>query len=419
NAILAKKPDGAIIRRDRMEAFSRQFVIVKRALDAGLVCWCVAPMRAESRLIGIIYLGSRRDDAFSERDLELVRQVAGIVAQSVENALAHDAVQREKNNLQLLLEISRILVPRLDTKKLFAEIANCVRRVMNPEYAQLALYDEDVGGIRIHRLDFPAGSKVGEPLNYSSEVSFGEEHGKFLTVAELKPIAAESRKRLLEEGFLTICSFPLISASGGLGTLEVASRKENAFTAAETELMKRVTSQIATAIDNARAYEEVASLKDKLAKEKIYLEQEIREVFNFEQIVGRSHAVSQVLDQVKTVATSDASVLILGETGTGKELVARALHRLSPRAKANFVKLNCAAIPTGLLESELFGHEKGAFTGAVSQKVGRLELADKGTLFLDEVGEIPLELQPKLLRVLQDQEFERLGGNRTIKVNVR
>lgn len=421
NTILAKKPEGAVIRRESMEAFSRQFVIVKRALDAGLVCWCVAPMRVDRRLIGIIYLGSRRDDAFNEKDLELVRQVAGIVAQSVENALAHDAVQQEKNNLQLLLEISRILVPRLDMKKLFAEIANCVRRVMNPEYAHLALYGRDVNAVHIHRLDFPTGTNhsAEDAPNYRSRISFDGEHGKFLSAAELKPIAAESRKWLLEQGFLTIYSFPLISASGGLGTLDVASRKENAFTAAETDLIKRVGSQTATVIENARAYEEVASLKDKLAKEKVYLEQEIREVFNFEHIVGRSRAVSEVLDQVKTVAPSDASVLILGETGTGKELVARALHKLSPRANANFIKLNCAAIPTGLLESELFGHEKGAFTGAVSQKVGRLELADKGTLFLDEVGEIPLELQPKLLRALQDQEFERLGGNRTIKVNVR
>jgi formate hydrogenlyase transcriptional activator len=158
---------------------------------------------------------------------------------------------------------------------------------------------------------------------------------------------------------------------------------------------------------------------DKLATEKLYLEDEIRSEPNFEEIVGESAALKQVLNQARIVAPSDATVLILGETGTGKELVARAIHRMSSRKNGNFIKLNCAAIPTGLLESELFGHEKGAFTGAISQKIGRLELADKGTLFLDEVGEIPSEIQPKLLRVLQDQEFERLGSTRTIKVDIR
>jgi len=176
---------------------------------------------------------------------------------------------------------------------------------------------------------------------------------------------------------------------------------------------------VAVAVDNAHAYQEIAGLKEKLSKEKLYLEEEIRAQHNFGEVIGDSPPLRHVLKQVEIAAPSDATVLILGETGTGKELVARALHRLSSRRAGNFIKLNCAAIPTGLLESELFGHEKGAFTGAVSQKVGRFELADKGTLFLDEIGEIPLELQPKLLRALQDQEFERLGGVRTIKVNVR
>jgi formate hydrogenlyase transcriptional activator len=180
-----------------------------------------------------------------------------------------------------------------------------------------------------------------------------------------------------------------------------------------------VAAQVAVALDNARSYREIAQLTEKLASEKLYLEEEIRTELNFEEIVGESPALKRVLSQARTVAPSDATVLILGDTGTGKELIARAIHRMSGRKERVFVKLNCAAIPTGLLESELFGHEKGAFTGAISQKVGRLELADKGSLFLDEVGDIPLELQPKLLRVLQDQEFERLGSIRTIKVDIR
>ena len=191
------------------------------------------------------------------------------------------------------------------------------------------------------------------------------------------------------------------------------------FSPEEIELLGEVAKQIAIAVENAQAYREITELKDRLAKEKLYLEEEIRTEHNFEEIVGESAALRRVLKEVETVAPTDSTVLIRGETGTGKELIARALHELSPRRERTFVKINCAAIPTGLLESELFGHEKGAFTGAITQKIGRFELAHQGTLFLDEVGDIPPELQPKLLRVLQEQEFERLGSTRTIRVDVR
>ena len=183
--------------------------------------------------------------------------------------------------------------------------------------------------------------------------------------------------------------------------------------------MSLIGNQVAIAVENALAYREIAELKDRLSQEKVYLEDEIRSELNFEEIVGRSPALRNVLQEIDTVAPTDSTVLIYGETGTGKELIARAIHDLSSRSKANFVKLNCAAIPTGLLESELFGHEKGAFTGAVAQRVGRFELANRGTVFLDEIGEIPLELQPKLLRVLQEREFERLGSSRTLRTDAR
>jgi formate hydrogenlyase transcriptional activator len=224
---------------------------------------------------------------------------------------------------------------------------------------------------------------------------------------------------MLDLGIQSFCSIPLITRKGKLGTLNLGSVDNHAFAPPDISFLKQVAAQVALALDNARAYREIAEHTDKLRKEKLYLQDEIRSVLNFEEIVGESPALKQVLTQVNTVAPLDATVLILGETGTGKELIARAIHRMSLRKDASFIKLNCAAIPTGLLESELFGHEKGAFTGAISAKIGRLELADKGTLFLDEVGDIPLELQPKLLRVLQDQEFERLGGIRTIRVNIR
>ncbi len=212
---------------------------------------------------------------------------------------------------------------------------------------------------------------------------------------------------------------PLISRNGTLGVLIVASRAVNSFSPEDVDFLMRVAGQVAIAIENALAYREIAELKDKLAQEKLYLEAEVRSEADFEGIVGQSSALWKVLQLVDTVATSDSTVLLLGETGTGKELIARATHDRSRRKDRTFVKLNCAAIPTGLLESELFGHERGAFTGAVAQKIGRLELADQGTLFLDEVGDIPLELQPKLLRVLQEGEFERLGSTRTKKVDVR
>ena len=217
----------------------------------------------------------------------------------------------------------------------------------------------------------------------------------------------------------SFCDVPLVSRDRVLGVLAVASREENAFEQEEVAFLLQVARQVAIAVENALAYGEIADLKDKLAQEKLYLEEEIRGEMDFEGIVGQSSALRHVLNLVDTVAPSDSTVLLLGETGTGKELIARAIHERSRRKDRTFVKLNCAAIPTGLLESELFGHERGAFTGAISQKVGRLELADQGSLFLDEVGDIPLDIQPKLLRALQEREFERLGSTRTKKVDIR
>src|SRR5258707_10259757 len=220
-------------------------------------------------------------------------------------------------------------------------------------------------------------------------------------------------------GIETICCIPLTNRARTFGTLNLASRSADGFSAADIEFVQQVAAQIAIAVENALAFKEIDVLKDKLAVEKLYLEEEIRTEFNFEEIIGESAPLKRALAQVELVAPAGTTVLILGDTGTGKELIARAIHNLSPRRERTFVKINCAAIPAGLLESELFGHERGAFTGAVNQKLGRFELADRGTLFLDEVGDIPLELQPKLLRVFQEQEFERLGGTQTIKVDIR
>src|SRR6195256_6974659 len=229
----------------------------------------------------------------------------------------------------------------------------------------------------------------------------------------------EASQIVLGEGLKTLCLAPLVNRGRAIGVLGLARKKDSFFSEHDADFLAEVAGQVAIAIENALAYREISELKDKLAQEKVYLEEEIRSELNFEQIIGSSPALKQVLELVETVASSDSTVLLLGDTGTGKELVARAIHDHSQRKDRTFVKLNCAAIPTGLLESELFGHEKGAFTGAISQKIGRLELADQGTLFLDEVGDIPFEVPPKLLRALQEREFERLGSTRTKKVNVR
>ena len=215
------------------------------------------------------------------------------------------------------------------------------------------------------------------------------------------------------------CSLPLVSHGRILGSLDLGRARAVAFTEDEVEFLVQIANQVAIAVDNAIAYGEIADLKNELAQEKLYLESEIRSEMNFAEIVGNSPAIRAVLGQVETVAPSDSTVLLLGETGTGKELMARAIHERSRRQSHAFVKLNCAAIPMGLLESEMFGHEQGAFTGAVAQRVGRFELANGGTIFLDEIGEIPLELQPKLLRVLQEREFERLGSSRTLHTDAR
>jgi formate hydrogenlyase transcriptional activator len=240
-----------------------------------------------------------------------------------------------------------------------------------------------------------------------------------LNRAALQEFDSPTMRLMRAEGVRSAVCVPLITHDRVLGTISLASLRDAAFQQGDVDLLVQVAGQVAIAVENALAFLEIAELKNKLAQEKLYLEDEIRSEMNFEEIVGESAPLRAVLKQVETVAPTDSTVLISGETGTGKELIARAIHNLSPRRERTFVKVNCAAIPAGLLESELFGHERGAFTGAIAQRIGRFELANGGTIFLDEVGDIPLELQPKLLRVLQEQEFERLGGSRTIRVDVR
>jgi formate hydrogenlyase transcriptional activator len=334
------------------------------------------------------------------------------------------AAEAERDRYQLLLDINNAMVTCLGLGSLLRVISDSLRKVIPHDSASISLYDQESGQLRLHSFDLRYTSDLEEgalfPLEGSPEgLAFTSRQPVVIRKLDLNEFPAPQIKHAYNDGLRSGCIIPLVAHNQALGTLDVASRSENAFTEADAELLTHIAHQIAIAVENALAYREISELKEKLAQEKLYLEEEIRGEMNFDQIVGDSPAITQVLELVETVAPSDSTVLLLGETGTGKELFARAIHDHSRRKDRTFVKLNCAAIPTGLFESELFGHEKGAFTGAISQKLGRLELADRGTLFLDEVGDVPLEIQPKLLRALQEREFERLGSTRTRRVDVR
>ncbi len=402
--------------------------------ENGVRSFCGVPLTTAQRRLGSMGFGSLQARAYQESEIAFMQQVARQVAVALDNALNSEAavayqeqLTRERDQQRLLLDVNNAVVSHLDLDDLFSAVSTCLRRVIRHDGSSLLLYHADTRRWRIRVLDFASNESFIEEGQDESETR--SPCGQVMATGtaavfrerDLRAMApvSEVAACLLDRGVKSFCSLPLIAHTRTMGALNVGRREDDGFTPEDVDLLSQVARQIALAVANSMAYQEIASLKDTLAKEKVYLEGEIQTEYNFEEIVGESRALKQVLKQVETVAGTDSTVLILGETGSGKELIARALHNLSARRDRTFVKLNCAAIPTGLLESELFGHERGAFTGAIASKVGRFELADRGTIFLDEVGEIPLELQVKLLRVLQEQEFERLGSTRTIRVNVR
>jgi formate hydrogenlyase transcriptional activator len=387
----------------------------------------VLPMSTGTCKLGTIGIGSGEPAAYGAHDLYFLQAVAHFVAVAVEKALKTKQVERERDRLRLLLGLSNTLVSNHSLEELFPAIASTLRTVIQHDITTLMLYDAKRTSLRMLGVDHPEAIPFAAPE--ATEFPLGMTLAAEV-LAQAKPLVFHHQElairrndellaHALAQGIRSICCVPLTTSRGQLGAINLLSRRERSFETSDLDLLLEIGTQVGIALENTTAFAEIAQLKERLAQEKLYLENEIRTEHNFEHIVGRSRALKKVLAQVETVAPSEATVLVLGETGTGKELIARATHNLSVRRSRSFVKLNCAAIPTGLLESELFGHEKGAFTGAVAQKLGRFELADQGTLFLDEVGEIPLDAQPKLLRALQDQEFERLGGTRTIRVNVR
>jgi formate hydrogenlyase transcriptional activator len=398
----------------------------QRMIDAGIQSGGVVPLIAHDRKLGFLGVGSFQEDAFSVDDQELLCHIANQIALAVENALNFERATKERERAQTLLEVNNAITTTLDLGELLRATSACLRECFKHDVAGMALYDAESGQLRVHTLESPEPSSLYVEQGFLMPLE-GSPAGLAFTSRRsvLIPRLADWQprtpvlERALAAGVRSSCNAPLISNDRALGAVMVASRREAAFDESDAELLSHLARQLAIAVENALQYREIEALKNKLASEKLYLEEELRAEYNFAEIVGQSRALKNVLQQLKTVAPTDSVVLITGETGTGKELIARAVHDLSARRERTMVKVNCAAIPTGLLESEFFGHEKGAFTGAVTQRAGRFELAHRGTLFLDEVGEIPLELQPKLLRVLQEQEFERLGGSRTIKVDVR
>jgi formate hydrogenlyase transcriptional activator len=408
---------------------------VTRALlsEIGVESFCVLPLTTSVRRLGAIGFGSLSPHAFGDSDLEYLEQVARQVAVAVDNVLHHESdratqlqLAHERDRLHLLLQVNNAVVSKLGLEDVFGAVSACLQAVIQHDGAALVLMDASTGRYRCHVLHSNGDRSTEEGISETGALSASCLDATLTGsatygVRELEALAADSAlaRRLLDKGVKSFCSVPLLFQDCMLGRLNLGRSREDAFSPADVELLSLVAQQVAIAVENALAYQQIEDLKEKLNEEKLYLEEEIRTTYNFDEIVGDSAVLKEVLRQIEIVAPTDSTVLVQGETGTGKELMARAIHCASRRREHTFVKLNCAAIPTGLLESELFGHEKGAFTGAIAQKLGRFELAHGGTLFLDEVGDIPLDLQSKFLRVLQEQEFERVGGTRTIQVDVR
>jgi formate hydrogenlyase transcriptional activator len=394
--------------------------------------WSRPLFTSEGKALGTFSVNYREVRTPDTSDLQLIENASYITGIAIERHMNEQALQRERDRLRLLLEITSSVTSRLDLRQMVEALSTNLFRIMQCDVSALLLPDSESDALRVtllHNRDMRGPFREGSLVPMNSSIS-GQvlRKGKSIRIDSFEQVREDPEiygnpdgqilyKHVMEEGLRTGCYLPLIGRDRVVGVLMLCRRSDHSFAKDDVILLEQVACQVAIAVENTLEYEQATRDRDKETKQRRYLEEEIRAGLG--EIVGESPALKTALSMVSVVAPTDSGVLILGETGTGKELVARAIHKLGSRSEKAFVKLNCAAIPLGLLESELFGHEKGAFTGAIAQKTGRFELADKGTLFLDEVGDIPLELQAKLLRVLQEQEFERLGSNRTHKVDVR
>ena len=391
----------------------------------------VFPLFTSQQRYGILVVTKERGQEFVPEDVELLGSLASHVAVALECALARDCAEQyqrelatERDRLRLLLEINNHVVSKLEIDDLFRSASASIRSYFGNHLTGFWLLEKNSKHLQSVVLDFPDGKGLlaeisSTDLTETEYEKLRTRRAEIWSISEIEKIPASIAQSLRAESITSVAVAPLVTGTGPLGLLAIGSRKLDAFGQEDLDLLAQISIQISLALDNALAYGRLNASAARLEEERLYLESEIRAEHNFEDIVGKSAALRKVLDQVAIVAPTGSTVLLHGETGTGKELLARAIHNLSPRRQRTFVRLNCAAIPSGLVESELFGHERGAFTGALMQKRGRFELADRGTLFLDEIGDISLDLQPKLLRALQEHEFERLGSTKTIRVDVR
>jgi formate hydrogenlyase transcriptional activator len=387
--------------------------------ETGLWSLCAVPLTTAHRRLGSLIIASVEPGAYTAEEVRFFSLVADQIALATDDAINFANSQRAQERLQLLLDLTNRVASHLNLREVLREISAQIRGVMQCDGVGIGLPSPEPGKFRIYALDFPnapADLEEGYEPDDDNPVAavFRSGEPAILTGEEIRRL-----KVAVDHGIRSSVHVPLTGRGGVVGVLSLGTQREHAFSDDDLAFLIQVARQVALAIENALAYGEVSEQKQKLTLEKLYLEDELRSEGKFEEIIGRSESLRRVLDQIATVAPTDSTVLIYGETGSGKELIARAVHNLSTRKSGAFVKLNCAAIPTGLLESEMFGHERGAFTGAIAQRIGRFELANRGTIFLDEIGDIPLELQPKLLRVLQEREFERLGSTRTMRSDAR
>jgi formate hydrogenlyase transcriptional activator len=392
---------------------------------------CRLPLRTAQGPLGVFSIASSRAHDYSNEEVRFLSLAADQVALVISHALsrersqrAHSELEVQSARLKLLGTLTNGVIVSLSVNELLSEVTKGVRRVIPSDFALVGLLDSEEDRVGVIACDMAEDNMLAkEAVDVLGEMFaarvFCSSKPWVGSSQEFDEMDAEGDPKWAVAGFRNSCVVPLAGRDRMLGILALGKYEDTAYTHDEIDFLLQVSSQVAVSVENALVYGELRKLKDNFSEERVCLEDEIRSELNFEEIVGRSSALQRVLRQVEVVAPTDSGVLIQGETGTGKELIARAIHTLSSRRDRPFIKLNCAAIPSGLLESELFGHEKGAFTGAIMRKAGRFEVADKGTLFLDEVGDIPLELQPKLLRVLQEHEFERLGSTHTQQVDVR
>ena len=407
-----------------IQAENRWPEFVRRAGEFNISTLMLVPLTAGNNRLGAFGFSSVKPIDPNPADVVFMERVASEFAVAVESFLSKQEAVRERDRLRTLFEITDALVSKLDRDDLFSAISDQLSKLIRYDYALLTLRNSD-GGLDVHSLH-STGAQLHEALKQSFDPTGMPAEEVLATGKPVVAYAADfdrypnpSFQRFVALGFKSICSIPLIARNQIIGTLALNRLTDESWAPKDVEFLIQVANQIAMSVSNSLAFRELGEMKERLATEKLYLEDEICLDQNIGYMVGEGPGFQAVVAGIQTVAPTSATVLITGETGTGKELVARAVHDLSGRSKGSFVKVNCAAIPATLLESELFGHEKGSFTGAVAQKIGRFELAHGGTLFLDEIGEMPLELQPKLLRAIQDQEFERVGGNRTIRTDAR